>query len=272
VSDYLELNRRNWDNRAPVHAASEDYGVERYEADPDLLSEVVAFDRPLLCDVAGLRAAHLQCHIGTDTISLARLGARVTGLDFSPASLAQARRLAERAGADVDFVESDVYDAPRVLGSDAFDLVYTGIGALCWLPSIDRWAAAVAGVLKPGGRLFMREGHPVLWAVDEEQDGLVLDYPYFEREEPVVWTDGATYVKTDTPLPATTTNEWNHGIGEIITALFEHGMRLTGFVEHRSVPYEALPGRMVNEGGEWLLAERDWRMPLSYTLQAVKSS
>src|SRR5438876_4652525 len=116
MGDYRALNRANWDERAPAHAASPDYGFTRFVADPAYLSEVVRFDLPRLGEIRGLRGVHLQCHIGTDTVSLARLGARMTGLDFSAASLAEARRLAEQGGADVTFVEADVYEAARVLG------------------------------------------------------------------------------------------------------------------------------------------------------------
>lgn len=146
-----DLNRAHWDERAPAHAASPDYGLDRLSADPTLLSEVVTFDLPLLGDVRGVRGVHLQCHIGTDTISLARLGADMTGLDFSGASIAEAKRLSARSGTSVDFVESNVYDALNVLPAGSFDLVYTGIGALCWLPEIRPWAAVVAALLRPGG-------------------------------------------------------------------------------------------------------------------------
>src|SRR5256885_12767696 len=135
---YARTNLAMWEERAPAHAASTDYAVEQFVADPTFLSHVVRFDLPRLGDVAGLRGVHLQCHIGTDTISLSRLGARMTGLDFSGASLAVARDLAARAGAEIGYVEAEGYDAPEVLGSAAFDLVYTGIGALCWLPDVAR--------------------------------------------------------------------------------------------------------------------------------------
>ena len=168
-----------------MHAASAEYGFDRFVTDPGHLSDVVRFDRPLLGDVTGLTGIHLQCHIGTDTLSLARLGARMTGLDLSPVSLAQARRLATDAGADVEYVEADTYSAPAALDGRTFDLVYTGVGALCWLPDIDRWAGVVDDLLEPGGRLFVREGHPMMWAVDETRtDGLTLGYAYFETPEP----------------------------------------------------------------------------------------
>ena len=144
-----------------------------------------------------------------------------------------------------------MYDAADVLPEHAYDLVYTGIGALCWLPSVARWAAVVARLLAPGGRLFLREGHPVLWALaDPRPDGLLaLELPYVETAEPTVWDDGGTYVETDHVFTSTTTHEWNHGLGEIVTALLDQGLRLTGLVEHDSVPWDALPGQMEPAGG-----------------------
>jgi SAM-dependent methyltransferase len=275
VERYVEYNRANWDERAPAHAASPDYAFERFVEDPSYLSHVVRFDLPRLGEVAGLRGVHLQCHIGTDTISLARLGARMTGLDLSPASLEQARGLAERTGADVEFVEAEVYDAVSVLGAGALDLVFTGIGAVCWLPSIRRWAQVVADLLRPGGRLFFREGHPMLWTLADPRPDrlLVVEYPYFEREEPMIWDEPGTYVHTDTVFKQNITHEWNHGLGEIMTALMDAGMQLTMFVEHDTAPWEALPGQMERlEPGEWRLTDRPWRLPHTYTLQAIKRS
>ena len=125
MDDYLAVNRANWDERAAVHAASADYGFERFISDPTHLSDVVRFDQALLGDVSGLRGIHLQCHIGTDTLSLARLGAEMAGLDLSPASLDQARHLASACGAEIDYVEADTYSAPAALAGRRFDLVYT---------------------------------------------------------------------------------------------------------------------------------------------------
>ena len=273
MSDYREVNRRLWDELAPAHAASPDYGLDAFRADPDHLSGVVRFDRPLLGDVAGRRGVHLQCHIGTDTISLARLGARMTGLDFSPAAVDQARRLSEELGAGVDFVEADVYDAADVLGEGGFDLVYTGIGALCWLPSTERWAGVVARLLRPGGRLFLREGHPVLWSLaDIGEDGrLVIEHPYVEQAEPTVWDEPGTYVETDVEFEHTVSQEWNHGLGEVVTALLGQGLRLEALVEHDSVPWDPFPGHFEElPDGEFRLRDRPWRLPHSYTISATK--
>jgi SAM-dependent methyltransferase len=281
MADYQEVNRANWDDRVPAHVASPDYGVQRFIADPGFLSEVVRFDLPRLGDLAGLRGVHLQCHIGTDTVSLARLGASMTGLDFSAPAVEAARALAEAAGADATFVQADVYEAADVLFSHTaaprggFDLVYTGIGALCWLPDARRWAEVVAALLRPGGRLFIREGHPMLWSLDDERadDLLVVRYPYFEHAEPNVFDVDGTYVATDMVFEHNVTHEWNHGIGEILTGLLDAGLAITAFTEHDSVPWEALPGKMEQaDGGEWRLARDPSRIPCSYTLQAVKLS
>ena len=158
-----------------------------------------------------------------------------------------------------------------VLPAASYDLVFTGIGALCWLPDIRRWARIVATLLRPGGRLFLREGHPTLWSLDETRpDDLVIDFPYFERPDALVWDEQGTYVETATTFRHTVTHSWNHGLGEVVTALLEQGMTLTMLQEHDSVPWEGLPGKMTNLGnGEWQLTDRPWRLAHSYTLQAV---
>jgi 2-polyprenyl-3-methyl-5-hydroxy-6-metoxy-1,4-benzoquinol methylase len=224
--------------------------------------------------VAGLDVVHLQCHIGTDTVSLGRLGARITGLDQSVPALEEARRLATAAGVEATFVESDLYGAVEALGPARFDLVYTGVGALNWLPDVRRWAEVVAALLRPGGRLHLREGHPMMWALDEDRsDGLlVVKYPYFETAEPLVFEgEGGTYVTTDQVFTKNTTHEWNHGLGEIVTAVLDAGMELTRLDEHTTVPWDALPGMMFDTGGgEMQLVEHAERLPVSYTLQARK--
>jgi SAM-dependent methyltransferase len=270
----IEINRANWDCRVGLHAASEEYGLRRFVDDPSHLSEVVRFDLPRLGDVRGLRGAHLQCHIGTDTVSLARLGADMTGLDFSAPALDVARRLAADAGPPVRFVQAEVYSAVEALGAGGFDLVFTGVGALCWLPDVDAWAANVAGLLRPGGRLFLREGHPMLWALDDPRDdGLVaVEYPYFELTEGTEFRETKTYVEHDDELASPTTVQWNHGLGQVITALMVHGMQLTALEEHDSVPWPALGDQMdLLPNGEYRLRDRPWRLAHSYTLQAVRA-
>jgi hypothetical protein len=150
-----------------------------------------------------------------------------------------------------------------VVPAGEFDLVFTGVSALCWLPDIRRWAGVVESLLRPGGRLFLREGHPMMWAMDERiTDRVELAFPYFEVPEPLVWDDADTYVPTDVQLAHSVTHSWNHGIGEIITALLDRRLTLTQFVEHDSVPWEAFPGRMEQTTlDEWRLADRPSAWP-----------
>lgn len=272
VARSFAVNKANWDDRASAHARSAGYAVDRLIADPSRLSAVVEFDRERLGPIRDLRTVHLQCHIGTDTLSLARLGARVSGLDFSPASLAQARSLAQRSATAIDYHEANVYDAVKVFGSGQFDLVYTGVGALCWLPDVGRWADVVAALLRPGGRFFIREGHPMLWSLNElRTDRLSVELPYFEQAGPYVFEDDSTYVDTDAEFTHNVTHSWNHGLGEIVTALLAAGLELTMLVEHETVPWNALPGQMTEgENGEWRLIDDPLRLAASYTLQAIK--
>ena len=268
--EHYRDNLAAWDERAPAHARAEGYRVQAFLDDPDYISDVVRFDLPLLGSVEGLRGLHLQCHIGTDTVSLARLGAQMTGLDFSGASLEQARQLASRAATAVDFVQADAYDAAEVLGASGFDFVYTGIGALCWLPDVSGWGRVVSDLLAPGGFVFVREGHPMMWTIDEQvDDALVVHYPYFETDEPTTDDHEGSYLEVDTTFAASVSHSWNHGLGETVTALLDQGMVIEALAEHDSCPWEALPGKLVeDEHGEWRLVEGRERLPMTYTLRA----
>jgi SAM-dependent methyltransferase len=270
--DHRLLNRSNWASRVALHTASTEYGLSRFVSDPSHLSDVVRFDVPRLGDIAGIDVVHLQCHIGTDTLSLARLGARVTGLDFSPEALHAARRLSHDAGPDVEYVESDVYGAVDALGAARFGLVYTGVGALNWLPSVRGWAIVVASLLRPGGRLFIREGHPVLWSLaDARDDGIVaIEYPYFETSG-TAFHNTMTYVGHEGEVEQPWAIEFNHGLAEIITAVMDAGLDLVAIEEHDSVPWPALENQMeLLPNGEYRLIDRPERLPHSYTLQAEK--
>lgn len=271
--EYLATNLANWNSRVPHHVAG--YGLDAFRTDPAHLSTVVRFDLPRLGDISGLDVIHLQCHIGSDTVSLARLGARhVTGIDFSRPALDAATRLAAEAGNDVRFVLADVYSALDVLEPASFDLVYTGIGALCWLPSVRRWAQIVADLLRPGGRLFIREGHPMLWTLCDPRDDqlLVVQFPWFETESGTEFHEEVTYTEQSAPLESPATRQWNHGIGEILTAVADAGLRLDIFEEHMSVPWNPLGEAMVEiEPGEWVLRDQPERLAATYTLSATRS-
>ena len=170
------------------------------------------------------------------------------------------------------FVESELYGAVDALGREQFDLVYTGVGALGWLPDIKGWARVVADLMRPGGRLYLREGHPVLWALDPERTDelLVLGYPYFETEEPEVFEFAGTYTDGDASHVVATTHEWNHGLGEIVEAVLDAGLTLTRLVEHDFAEWKALSWMDVDGEGHWRLPDHRERLPVMYTLEARK--
>ena len=279
---FRQYNFDNWEDRAPIHAASESYNLQAYIDDPLLLSGVVSRDAPHLGRLDGKDVVHLQCHIGTDTISLTRLGARTTtGYDFSPSSLEVGRGLAAATGNPVTFVHGELYQAADVLGREEFDLVYTGAGALNWLPDVRGWAQVVAALLRPGGRLYIREGHPMLYTIDENRDDdlLVVKHPYFETVEPYLDDSIGTYTDGDTSaMTHGRTAEWNHGIGEVVQAVIDAGLILTQLVEHRAMEWNALPIHMERQTPNDARHTKDTcqlrrgadRLPLMYTLQARK--
>lgn len=268
---WIAQNRENWDDRAALHEAS-GYGIEELVADPELLSPAIRQDRGRLGDLSGADVIHLQCHLGTDTVALKRLGARrVVGVDLSPASIRRARGIAERAGADIEFVVSDVYDARAAVTGDA-DLVYTSIGVLCWLPDVTAWARVIASLLRPGGRVLVRDDHPMFMTIDEDtSDGLRITQPYFQRVEPLTWDDAGSYVEAAPDAPPIrhgVNNQWNHAVGEILTALLEAGLVLDSFEETMTSAWCPWPELMVREGDGWRLAENPDRLPLQFVLTA----
>lgn len=268
--DYLEINRKNWDSRVPIHLGG--YNLKRFSKDPSYLSDVVRFDLARLPEIKGLNGIHLQSHIGTDTISLSRLGAAMSALDFSVPALEVVEQLAARDGVKIPTYEADVYSAPNELAGQ-FDFVYTGVGAICWLPDIARWASVVARLLKPGGFLFMREGHPVLWSVgDSRPDGAIaLELDYFEGQEFVDEEKGTYAGEGAVEHPSNVS--YNHGMAEIFNALLGAGLVLELFEEHNTVPWNPLGVEFVKLDGidEWQLAKRPNRVPLSYTIRFSKA-
>lgn len=271
MEDYVAVNLANWNSRVPHHANGEE--MQQLRADCAALSDVVRFDQPRLGDITGLDVLHLQCHVGADTLSLARLGARVTGLDFSAPALEVARALARDCDANIAYVESEVYGAVEALCGACYDLIYTGVGALCWLPSISRWASVVSELLRPGGRLFVREAHPIVWALgDPRPDGLLsIEYPYFETAEGTEFFDTNDYGRDRANLDSPRSIGFNHGLGEIVSGIMAANLDITSLEEHRSLPWNPFGAAGTAVGhGEFALRVKPDRLPASYTLQASK--
>ncbi|MER5636608.1 class I SAM-dependent methyltransferase [Kitasatospora sp. NPDC002227] len=249
-TDWLAANQANWDDRVPFHLASEFYDLPGFVAGGESLR---GFELAEVGDVTGKRLLHLQCHIALDTLSWARRGAIVTGLDFSAPAVAAAAELAEQIGVtDARFVASDVHDAVEALDGQTFDIVYTGFGALCWLPDLDRWARTVAALVAPGGFAYVAEYHPFsdILAADGER----VEYDYFDRT-PAVYDEPGTYADLAAPTKATRTVEWQHGLGEVLTALITAGLRPEFLHEHDHAHFR-LP-----DGG---------RVPRVYSVRATK--
>ncbi len=246
------------------------YEIERYINDPSMVSEVVAFDQPMLGDLSGLSVVHLQCHIGTDTISLARLGAgEVVGIDFSDAALDAARDLAAQTGDNARFILSDVYRAAATVDQH-FDLLYTSVGTICWLDDINQWAANVAGLLKPGGRFVFRDLHPVMWTYEEVDGQIVPHFPYWQQpDQPLSQECSESYLGTGT-VASPRTNEWNHTVAEVLNALIVSGLCIEHIEEYPGCDWQLFPST-IPEGSQYFLPEklRD-KLPVTWAITATK--
>ena len=258
AADWRALNLAWWEERAPIHEASQFYrsgggGLEDFEWD-----DIGAVD--------GLDVIHPQCHIGTDTISLAERGARVVGLDFSAQAIEAAGRLAARAGAAdrAEWVTSDVYDSVAAVAGRRFDLVYTGKGALCWLPDMERWAAVMWDLCRPGGRLYVSEMHPVSDMLADETTAIERDY------FPVggsVYDDGpGSYADPEAKTTNNVTVDFIHPLSEVVQALLDLGFVLERFREFPFAVYERWPFLEERDRGVWSMPDARPQLPLMYSL------
>jgi SAM-dependent methyltransferase len=271
MDEFLAANRANWGDRAKLHATDPtgSYRIDEVVAGGDSLYAIEAAE---LGSVAGRRIIHLQCHIGLDTISLARRGAIATGLDFSPHAIAAARDIAARAGHAVRFVEANVYDAPAALG-ETYDMAFVTWGTITWLPDIARWARVVADVLAPGGVLYFADTHPLAAALEEVEGRLTPTYAWRTRaEEPLAFDQAHTYTGDRRALEHRRAYNWIHPISDLLTALAAAGLRLDWLHEHELLPYRLFP--MMTPAGPRGLFELPAgipRVPLSLSLMAHKA-
>jgi SAM-dependent methyltransferase len=269
--DWLKANRANWDERVAIHLGPRGYDISHLKAGNGRLFPI---EEAELGSVAGLRVAHLQCHFGADSLTLAQRGARVVGLDFSPPAIAAARRLSAELGLEsrARFVEANVYDAPAAIGEDGFDLVFATWGTICWLPDVAAWAAVVASLLRPGGRIYFADGHPVALVYHDLKKGadgmpgwLV---PYCARAAYVAH-DARDYADPTARLTQTLTHQWIHPLGEVVTALIRAGLRLGFLAEHDRVPWRMF--ECLEEGPDrlWRWPAEPW-LPLAFSLSAER--
>ena len=262
----FEINRDTWDALAETHRrdATGFYRIGAMLAGEDVLCPIDAGE---IGDVRGLRVAHLQCHIGVDSICLARRGASVVGVDFSPVAIREARQLAERAGAPVQFVEANVYDARERVDGD-FDLVYTTWGTIVWLPDVARWARVIASLLRPGGRLYFADGHPALLCSDLV-DGRITVTTDFRTplDQPIAESGDRSY--TGEVVPMRHTREWVHPIGDIINALIGAGLRIDWIREHSAIPWAHCPAMRAGNDRLFRLPAHLPQFPLGLSIAAT---
>lgn len=258
-----ELNRAFWDERVPIHTASAFYDVAGFKAGREPLESL---ELDALGDVTGRSLVHLQCHFGVDTLSWARHGARVTGLDFSAPAIDAARELATDIGVQADFVCADVYDAVDALGGRRFDIAYVNLGAINWLPDIRRWAEVVAAVLEPGGVFFMKEVHPFTWVFGG--DDLSVSDDYFAVGNDYAGEPG-TYADWDAATVHNKTEEWQHPLGDIVNAVISAGLVLESLDEYDHQVFQQWPF-MERDGAVYRMPEAMPQLPLMFTLRARK--
>ncbi len=270
MSDWRELNRANWDERVAVHRAV-DYGNGRWEDGTARLNPIEAEE---LGDVAGQRLLHLQCHFGRDSLILARAGAEVTGVDFSLPAVEAARADSATLGVPARFVHADLYDAPSALPEPAsFDCVFTTWGTIGWLPDIDGWARVVAHFLKPGGRLYFADIHPVAAVFDDQapdasgRPGWFA--PYFLRE-PLEIDDPSDYADPQAKLRNARTVQFMHPLTAILGALSAAGLRLEWLHEHPRLTWQQFSCLVQDEERCWVWPDRPW-FPLALSLSASKA-
>jgi SAM-dependent methyltransferase len=269
MADYLDINRRNWDERATIHARDTcgDYRIDRFRAGEDVLHAIEATE---LGDIAGKRVLHLQCHIGLDTLCLVRRGAEVTGLDFSSAALTVARRLSGETGLKADFVEGTV-DQAAELAPGPFDLVYTTWGTICWLPDVKAWAKIIASVLSPGGELYFADAHPGFNVLEEVAGNFVPSYDFQTSPgRPLQFANETTYTGDPTIMSNPSTREWIHSLSAVLGGLIDAGLTITMFREHEVLPWRGLASLVPASERMWRLPDGVPRIPLSYSVRAKK--
>jgi SAM-dependent methyltransferase len=261
------LNRAHWDALARLHGQDAYYDEAALIAGADTLGEQEAAGvREAVGAVAGIDVIHVQCHIGHDTISLARRGARVTGVDFSRVAVERARELARRCEVEVDFVEGDATDLPPAL-QNRFDVAFASMGVICWIEDIAAWMRSVASVLKGGGRLVLVEVHP-LWFMFDSVEPLRLDFPYaFDGAR--TYDEDGSYADPSMKVGATQTVQYAHSLGEIVTAAVAAGLRIERLEEHLDVARDPRGGLLPREDdGRFRLRLGGEALPVAFTLIA----
>lgn len=260
--NYIESNKASWNNRTDYHIQSDFYDMQAFRNGKNSLKNI---ELALLGDVKGKSILHLQCHFGQDSMSLARMGAQVTGADLSDKAIAKGREINEELDLDVKFVCCDLYELPQHL-DQKFDLVFTSYGTIGWLPDMDKWAGVVNHFLKPGGQFIFADFHPVVWMFDDNFD--FIEYRYF-KSDPIVDTQTGTYADRNAPIEIVDVS-WNHSMSEVITSLMKQGLRLVDLQEYDYAPYDCFRGMQKIGEDQYTIQKMGNKLPLVYSMVIQK--
>ncbi len=262
IDDFTDINRKLWNDKMDFHLDAPLYDMANFLAGQSSLTEI---ETPLLEDIRGKRLLHLQCHFGQDSLSLARLGARVTGVDLSDRAVAKARELNEQLGLDARFICCNIYDLKDHL-DESFDIVFSSYGTIGWLPDLDRWAAIIRHFLKPGGAFYFAEFHPVVWMFDEQFREVA--YSYFNREAIVEETEG-TYADREAPIKNLSVS-WNHPLGDVLGALLRQGLHIDHFQEYDFSPFDCFLNTVEAGPRRYQIKGLEGKLPMVYSLVATR--
>jgi len=262
--NYIELNRQSWNNKTEIHVQSEFYNLDGFLNGESSLNEI---ELNILGDIKGKTILHLQCHFGQDTISLGRLGARVTGIDFSDKAIECARQIANDTNSNANFICCDIYDLPNHL-DEKFDIVFTSYGTIGWLPDIDKWAKIVSKFLKPYGQFVFVEFHPVVWMFDNNFER--IDYRYFNSGA-IIETESGTYADKNADLTQSYIM-WNHGIGEVLNSLIKNGLEIKSLDEFDYSPYNCFNKTVEFEPRKYRIDHLGNKIPMVYAINAMRKT
>lgn len=260
--NYIEINRQSWNNRTETHLKSEFYDLDGFMNGNSSLNDI---ELSLLGDIKGKSILHLQCHFGQDTISLSRLGAEVTGVDFSDKAIESALQIAKETQSNTKFICCDIYDLPKHLDKK-FDVVFTSYGTIGWLPDLDKWAKIVADFLKPNGQFVFVEFHPVVWMFDDDFEKIA--YRYFNSGA-ILETEIGTYADKNAAIKQSYVM-WNHGVSEVLSNLIKHGLEIKSFDEFDYSPYNCFNKTIEFEPKKFRIEHLGDKIPMVFSISATR--
>lgn len=261
-SNYIEKNKELWNQRTKYHVTSAFYKQDDFAKGASSLNDI---ELKLLGNVKGKSILHLQCHFGQDSLSLARMGAHVTGVDLSEKAIEEARKIAAELQLDATFICCNIYDLSRHIDQQ-FDIVFTSYGVVGWLPDLDKWGTLISESLKPNGEFVIAEFHPVVWMFDN--DFTKIEYRYFQSA-PIIEMEHGTYADDNAPIH-TESVTWNHGLAEVLTALISNGLEITGVEEYDHSPYNCFRHTEKIAERRYRLKPFSDKIPLVYSIKARK--